>query len=139
MTSPRLVKSAGSDVGSGQRDCRRRSNIKREQSDITEENYMRVIYSKTARLFEAAARALRYSRRLYALSKRERVAGLWPLPGTAFQLIDDLLITKCLTAKASGKMWVMTFTEANLPYRCHAMRHGTPEQSAMIRVPAEQA
>jgi octaprenyl-diphosphate synthase len=50
--------------------------------DITEENYMRVIYSKTARLFEAAAQCSG----ILAAARRTRksVAGLWPLSGHRF-------------------------------------------------------
>ena len=58
--------------------------------DITEENYMRVIYSKTARLFEAAAQC---SGILAGCTPEEgeRPAGLWALSRHCFQLIDDLL------------------------------------------------
>ena len=45
--------------------------------DITEENYMRVIYSKTARLFEAASQCAGLLADCTA--EEERVAGLWPL------------------------------------------------------------
>ena len=58
--------------------------------DITEENYMRVIYSKTARLFEAAAQC---SGILAGCSEAQE-KGLQDYGrylGTAFQLIDDLL------------------------------------------------
>ncbi len=58
--------------------------------DITEENYMRVIYSKTARLFEAAAQCSG----ILAGCTLEEEKGLQDYGrylGTAFQLIDDLL------------------------------------------------
>ena len=58
--------------------------------DITEENYMRVIYSKTARLFEAAAQCSG----ILAGCTPEEEKGLQDYGrylGTAFQLIDDLL------------------------------------------------
>ncbi len=45
--------------------------------DITEENYMRVIYSKTARLFEAAAQCSA-SGRLYRRTGAS-ASGLWSL------------------------------------------------------------
>ena len=85
--------------------------------DITEENYMRVIYSKTARLFEAAAQC---SGILAGCSEeqRKRVAGLWPLSRyTAFQLIDDLLDYSA-DGEQLGKTSVMTSTRVNLRCRC---------------------
>ncbi len=52
--------------------------------DITEENYMRVIYSKTARLLERGCRAVfRNSGWLYA-GGGERPAGLWALSRHCF-------------------------------------------------------
>ena len=51
--------------------------------DITEENYMRVIYSKTARLFEAGRAVFRDSGWLYA-GGGERPAGLWALSRHCF-------------------------------------------------------
>ncbi|CAK6618914.1 Octaprenyl diphosphate synthase [Providencia stuartii] len=58
--------------------------------NITEENYMQVIYSKTARLFEAAAHASA----ILASATPEQEKALQDYGrylGTAFQLIDDLL------------------------------------------------
>lgn len=58
--------------------------------DITEENYMQVIYSKTARLFEAASQASA----MLAGATPEQEKALQEYGryiGTAFQLIDDLL------------------------------------------------
>ncbi|MCS5932500.1 polyprenyl synthetase family protein [Klebsiella pneumoniae subsp. pneumoniae] len=58
--------------------------------DITEENYMRVIYSKTARLFEAAS--LRAGLLADCTAEEERaLQDYGRYLGTAFQLIDDLL------------------------------------------------
>ena len=58
--------------------------------DISEESYMRVIYSKTARLFEAAAQ----SSAILSGASAEQEQALQDYGrylGTAFQLIDDLL------------------------------------------------
>lgn len=51
--------------------------------DITEENYMRVIYSKTARLFEAAAQCSGITADCTA-EQRESVTGLRALSGHRF-------------------------------------------------------
>ncbi len=58
--------------------------------DITEESYMQVIYSKTARLFEAATQV---SAILASASPQEEKAlqEYGRYLGTAFQLIDDLM------------------------------------------------
>ncbi|PWR34733.1 polyprenyl synthetase family protein, partial [Listeria monocytogenes] len=58
--------------------------------DITEESYMQVIYSKTARLFEAASHASA----ILANATPEQEKALQDYGryiGTAFQLVDDLL------------------------------------------------
>ncbi len=56
-----------------------------------------------------------------------------------FPARDDLLDYTAPTTKHLGKMWVMTSMRGKptLPL-LHAMRHGTPEQSAMIRTAIEQ-
>src|SRR5471032_567426 len=87
--------------------------------DITEESYMQVIYSKTARLFEAAAQASA----MLAGGSEEQIQGLQNYGrylGTAFQLIDDL---------NEGK--------PTLPL-LHAMKNGNAQQSAMIRQAIEE-
>jgi len=88
--------------------------------DTTEESYMRVIYSKTARLFEVAAQE--YGRYL----------------GTAFQLVDDVLDYSA-NAAALGKNVGDDLAEGKptLPL-LHAMRHGNPQQAALIREAIEQ-
>lgn len=105
--------------------------------DITEENYMRVIYSKTARLFEAAAQCSG----ILAGCTPEQEKGLQDYGrylGTAFQLIDDLLDYSA-DGEHLGKNVGDDLNEGKptLPL-LHAMRHGTPEQSAMIRTAIEQ-
>lgn len=105
--------------------------------DITEESYMRVIYSKTARLFEAAAQ----SSAILASATPEQEKSLQDYGrfiGTAFQLIDDLLDYSA-DGKTLGKNVGDDLSEGKptLPL-LHAMRHGTPEQSALIRGAIEQ-
>jgi len=105
--------------------------------DITEESYMRVIYSKTARLFEAAAQ----SSAILAEATPEQEKALQDYGryiGTAFQLIDDLLDYSA-DGETLGKNVGDDLSEGKptLPL-LHAMRNGTPEQTAMIRGAIEQ-
>ncbi|OSN10779.1 octaprenyl diphosphate synthase [Lonsdalea iberica] len=100
--------------------------------DITEDSYMRVIYSKTARLFEAASQ----SSAILAGATAEQEKALRDYGrylGTAFQLIDDLLDYSA-DGETLGKNTGDDLNEGKptLPL-LHAMRHGTSEQSAMIR------
>ncbi|ARV00019.1 octaprenyl diphosphate synthase [Tatumella citrea] len=105
--------------------------------DITEESYMRVIYSKTARLFEAASQ----TSAILADASDEQEQALRDYGryiGTAFQLIDDLLDYSADNI-ALGKNVGDDLSEGKptLPL-LHAMKHGNPEQSAMIRQAIEQ-
>lgn len=105
--------------------------------DITEESYMRVIYSKTARLFEAAAQ----SSAILAAAPEEQEKALQDYGryiGTAFQLIDDLLDYSA-DGQTLGKNVGDDLSEGKptLPL-LHAMRNGNPEQSQMIREAIEQ-
>lgn len=105
--------------------------------DITEESYMRVIYSKTARLFEAAAQ----SSAILASAPQEQEKALQDYGryiGTAFQLIDDLLDYSA-DGQTLGKNVGDDLSEGKptLPL-LHAMRNGNPEQSQMIREAIEQ-
>ncbi|KEY59760.1 octaprenyl diphosphate synthase [Serratia sp. DD3] len=105
--------------------------------DISEESYMRVIYSKTARLFEAAAQS---SAILANATKVEEQAlqDYGRYLGTAFQLIDDLLDYSA-DGTTLGKNTGDDLSEGKptLPL-LHAMHHGNAEQSAMIRQAIEQ-
>lgn len=105
--------------------------------NITEESYMRVIYSKTARLFEAASQC---SGILAGASPEQETAlqDYGRYIGTAFQLIDDLLDYSADGATL-GKNVGDDLNEGKptLPL-LHAMQHGTPEQSKMIRDAIEQ-
>lgn len=105
--------------------------------DITEENYMQVIYSKTARLFEAASQ----SAAVLADASEEQELALQNYGrylGTAFQLIDDLLDYSS-DGTTLGKNTGDDLNEGKptLPL-LHAMHNGTPEQTAMIRQAIEQ-
>lgn len=105
--------------------------------DISEEDYMRVIYSKTARLFEAASQC---SAILSSATPEQEKAlidyGCYL--GTAFQLIDDLLDYTADDHKL-GKNLGDDLNEGKptLPL-LHAMHNGTPSQSAMIRQAIQQ-
>lgn len=60
--------------------------------DTTEETYMNVIYSKTAKLFEAAGGVAGIIARENGLPDYEKALSLYGMYlGTAFQLIDDIL------------------------------------------------
>lgn len=105
--------------------------------DITEETYMQVIYSKTARLFEAAAQ----SSAMLAGGNEQQIVALQDYGrylGTAFQLIDDLLDYDA-DGETLGKNTGDDLNEGKptLPL-LHAMKHGDQEQSAMIRQAIEQ-
>ena len=98
---------------------------------------MRVIYSKTARLFEAAAQ----SSAILAGGSPEQEQALPDYGrylGTAFQLIDDLLDYDA-DGDTLGKNTGDDLNEGKptLPL-LHAMKNGNAQQSAMIREAIEQ-
>jgi len=100
--------------------------------DIDEENYLRVIRYKTAKLFEAAGR-------LGAVigggsePQKDALARYGMHLGTAFQLIDDVLDYSGEAAE-TGKNLGDDLAEgkATLPL-LYAMKHGTADQAASIR------
>lgn len=105
--------------------------------NTTEENYMQVIYGKTARLFEAAthcAAILAHATEAQENALREYGCYL----GTAFQLVDDILDYSA-DAKALGKNIGDDLAEGKptLPL-LHAMHHGNPAQAKLIREAIEQ-
>ncbi|CDG23040.1 Octaprenyl-diphosphate synthase [Xenorhabdus poinarii G6] len=105
--------------------------------NVSEDDYMRVIYSKTARLFEVAA----HSAAILANATPEQEMALRDYGrylGTAFQLIDDLLDYDS-DNNTLGKNTGDDLNEGKptLPL-LHAMHHGTPAQSAVIRNAIEQ-
>ncbi|UZU45037.1 octaprenyl diphosphate synthase [Pasteurella multocida] len=105
--------------------------------NTTEENYMQVIYGKTARLFEAAthcAAILAHATEAQENALREYGCYL----GTAFQLVDDILDYSA-DAQALGKNIGDDLAEGKptLPL-LHAMHHGNPAQAKLIREAIEQ-
>ncbi|MFQ1050107.1 octaprenyl diphosphate synthase [Avibacterium paragallinarum] len=105
--------------------------------DTTEESYMRVIYSKTARLFEAATQcsaivAGASEAQEFALQQYGRYLG------TAFQLIDDVLDYQA-NAQTLGKNIGDDLAEGKptLPL-LHAMHNGDEIQRQLIRNAIEQ-
>ena len=105
--------------------------------DISEADYMQVIYSKTARLFEAASQ----SAAILAGATPEQEKALQDYGrflGTAFQLIDDVLDYDADNATL-GKNTGDDLDEGKptLPL-LHAMHNGNAEESALIRQAIEQ-
>lgn len=100
--------------------------------ETTEESYMQVIYCKTARLFEAATElAAVLADKDAATTESMRLYGLHL--GTAFQLIDDVLDYQA-DVDELGKNIGDDLAEGKptLPL-IHALKHGNPEQQALIR------
>lgn len=105
--------------------------------ETTEENYMQVIYSKTARLFEAASQCsaiVSGADQATVIAMRDYGRYL----GTAFQLVDDILDYSA-NAEQLGKNIGDDLAEGKptLPL-LHAMRSGNPQQAALIREAIEQ-
>ena len=105
--------------------------------DTTEERYLEVIHSKTAKLFEAASElaAVICDR---PLEERQAMAKYGMHLGCAFQLIDDVL-DYTSSAEDMGKNLGDDLAEGKptLPL-IYAMRNGTPEQTQMIREAIEK-
>ena len=106
--------------------------------DTTEASYMQVIYSKTARLFEAATQIGAILCDAPPLIE-QALQNYGKYLGTAFQLIDDVM-DYTADGKEMGKNVGDDLAEGKptLPL-LHAMRHSTGEQSLMIREAIEQA
>lgn len=105
--------------------------------NTTEENYMRVIYSKTARLFEVSTQTAA----IVAGASAEQELALQDYGrylGTAFQLVDDVLDYSA-NAVQLGKNVGDDLAEGKptLPL-LHAMRHGNEAQAQLIRTTIEQ-
>ncbi|SON48102.1 octaprenyl diphosphate synthase [Vibrio tapetis] len=100
--------------------------------DTTEASYMQVIYSKTARLFEAATQI---GAILTDAPEEIEIAlqNYGKYLGTAFQLIDDVM-DYTADGKEMGKNVGDDLAEGKptLPL-LYAMQNGNPEQTAMIR------
>lgn len=106
-------------------------------ASVDADNYLRVIYCKTAKLFEAAMR-------LGALlshadqASEQAVAQYGIHLGTAFQLVDDVLDYSG-DAQEIGKNLGDDLAEGKptLPL-IYAMQHGSPVQAALVRTAIEQ-
>lgn len=106
--------------------------------DTTTEEYLQVIYRKTARLFEAATHtAAAISNVDEATEHGLKEYGRYI--GTAFQLIDDLLDYSAKDAKSLGKNLGDDLNEGKptLPL-LHAMHNTTTENAALIRKAIEE-
>ncbi|MEO8156375.1 MAG: octaprenyl diphosphate synthase [Betaproteobacteria bacterium] len=101
-------------------------------ADVTEQDYLRVIHSKTARLFEAAGRLGAIIAGV-APAREGALAEYGMHLGTAFQLVDDILDYSGDLAQ-TGKNLGDDLAEgkATLPL-IHAMRNGSSAQVAIIR------
>ncbi len=99
---------------------------------VTEQDYLRVIHFKTAKLFEAAAQLGAVQHGLPA-AQTQALADYGMHLGTAFQLIDDVLDLTGDSAqigKALGNDLVEGKVTLPLLY---AMQHGTSAQAGLIR------
>jgi octaprenyl-diphosphate synthase len=106
-------------------------------ADTTEERYLEVIRSKTAKLFEAAAElGAVISNKGAAEQQAMRNYGIHL--GTAFQLIDDVLDYSA-SPEQIGKNIGDDLAEGKptLPL-IYAMRHGTATQSTFVRQAIEE-
>jgi len=106
-------------------------------ADTTEERYLHVIRSKTAKLFEAAGQ-LGAVLCQYPESAERAMADYGMHLGTAFQLIDDVLDYSA-SPEETGKNLGDDLAEGKptLPL-IYAMRTGTPEQAEVIRSAIKQ-
>jgi octaprenyl-diphosphate synthase len=106
-------------------------------ADVDEDNYMRVIHCKTAKLFEAAMRL----GAILAKAKfrdEQAVAEYGMHLGTAFQLVDDVLdysADELQTGKHLGDD--LAEGKPTLPL-IYAMQHGSAEQAAVVRSAIEK-
>lgn len=105
--------------------------------ETSEANYMRVIYSKTARLFEVAGQSAAIVANATEIQEKA-LQDYGRYLGTAFQLVDDVLDYSA-NAQDLGKNIGDDLMEGKptLPL-LHAMRHGNDEQAALIREAIEQ-
>ncbi|TLX49259.1 octaprenyl diphosphate synthase [Pseudoalteromonas ruthenica] len=105
--------------------------------DTTEQSYMQVIYSKTAKLFEAATQlAAVITEQDASVEEAMRLYGMHL--GTAFQLVDDVLDYSA-DAHTLGKNIGDDLAEGKptLPL-IYAMQHGEAVQKQQIREAIEQ-
>jgi octaprenyl-diphosphate synthase len=107
-------------------------------ANVTEEDYLRVIHYKTAKLFEAAARLGAVMSAHYTTADEEALALYGMHLGTAFQLIDDILDING-DAEKIGKNLGDDLAEGKptLPL-LYAMHQSDAMQAAKIREAIEQ-
>jgi octaprenyl-diphosphate synthase len=106
--------------------------------DVSQESYLKVIRSKTAKLFEAAAQL---GALISGASDAEiDAAGEYGRSlGTAFQLIDDVLDYAGDAAEPSARTSATTCAKASPPCPLiYLMENGTPEQRELVRSCIEQ-
>ncbi|KEY90078.1 octaprenyl-diphosphate synthase [Candidatus Photodesmus katoptron] len=106
--------------------------------NITEENYMKVIYSKTARLFEAATQiGAILNNAPHSIEIALKKYGKYL--GAAFQLIDDVIdYTSSNIDMGKNTGDDLSEGKPTLPL-LHAMKNSTPEQAYIIRQAIEKA
>jgi octaprenyl-diphosphate synthase len=104
--------------------------------DVTEEQYFKVIYGKTAKLFEAAARLAAVLNGADTATE-EALATYGMHLGTAFQLIDDVL-DYTADSQELGKNVGDDLAEGKptLPL-LYVLREGNPEQQRLVRAAIE--
>ncbi|MDR2878208.1 MAG: octaprenyl diphosphate synthase [Chromatiales bacterium] len=101
-------------------------------ADTSEERYLDVIHAKTAKLFEAAAQVGAVLSASDAKAEQAMAAYGMHL-GAAFQLIDDVLDYSASTELIGKNIGDdLAAGKPTLPL-IHAMRHGSPEEVALIR------
>lgn len=100
--------------------------------DITENDYMQVIYSKTARLFEAATHAAAVITDQNE-ETTEQLKNYGKFLGTAFQLIDDHL-DYTADSETLGKALGDDLAEGKVTLPLlHAIAHANAEDQALLR------
>ena len=106
-------------------------------ADTTEQRYLDVIHSKTAKLFEAGTRLGALINNMDSETEQAMAAYGMHL-GTAFQLIDDVLDYSA-SSDEMGKNIGDDLAEGKptLPL-IYAMRQGTPEQANVVRKAIEE-
>ena len=106
-------------------------------ASLTEEGYLRVIRSKTAKLFEASARLPAVIGKFEPVIE-QACAQYGQALGTAFQVIDDVLDYDGNAAELGKNLGDdLREGKTTLPLII-AMQRGTPEQQALIRQAIEE-
>ncbi len=106
-------------------------------ADTTEERYLEVIYSKTAKLFEAAT-LLGAVLGDCSAEERQAMASYGMHLGTAFQLIDDILDYEANEEKLGKKPGDdLAEGKPTLPL-IHAIKYGSAMQAKLVRRAIEE-